>query len=321
MEPLRRYGASGLCAFTLACQVSGGPGPVLLTAPDADDEAIPVQQPPTPTTCTDRVTQDLGVDEIQEAVDRMSPGEVLCFEPGLYEGRIVVRVSGALDAPIELVGLEAPETRGFVIDGDHVTVKGFTIVNPVFVSGYSRAALRLGAGVHVEGSDCLIEGNTIRDVPLPGVNFYAGDRSSARSRGCVVRGNEILRSGTVGIDVVGRNHLIEQNEIHHTLQYPSNWSNPTSGADADGIRFFGEGHVIRDNFIHDITYADPEVTSAHIDCFQTWGPASNMLFEGNTCSIPDPQPYGSSCQLRHGRGAECARWGPDFPQESIHHRL
>jgi len=45
----------------------------------------------------------------------------------------------------------------------------------------------------------------------------------------------------------------------------------------------GSGHIIRKNYIHDIYLTDPGNTYAHIDCFQTWGPAYDTLFEKNRC--------------------------------------
>jgi hypothetical protein len=64
-------------------------------------------------------------------------------------------------------------------------------------------------------------------------------------------------------------NLIENNNIHNTMQ--------------DGIWFFGSNNTYSGNYIHDM--ADGNVT--HVDCFQTWGPASGAIFEGNTCHNPN----------------------------------
>jgi len=78
-----------------------------------------------------------------------------------------------------------------------------------------------------------------------------------------------------GIRVEGDGNIIEENNIHHTNQ--------------DGIWFSGSNHIIRRNNIHDIIQrsSDP-----HIDCFQTWGPAYNIIFEQNICT--NPNTYGSN---------------------------
>jgi hypothetical protein len=52
------------------------------------------------------------------------------------------------------------------------------------------------------------------------------------------------------------------------------------------MRFFGSGHTIRKNKIHDIYLSDPENGRApHIDCVQSWGPACNITFEQNDFSL------------------------------------
>jgi hypothetical protein len=70
--------------------------------------------------------------------------------------------------------------------------------------------------------------------------------------------------------------------------------------DADGIRFFGSHHVIVNNYIHDINHKDlmhytncsdsqaqiDENCWAHIDGFQTWRSAVDILFENNTVILP-----------------------------------
>jgi len=68
------------------------------------------------------------------------------------------------------------------------------------------------------------------------------------------------------------------------------------GFDADGIRFFGQGHTFQSNYIHDILYGplglNPDIgdynDNPHIDCFQTWAgqyyeTAQNILFDRNYC--------------------------------------
>ena len=103
-----------------------------------------------------------------------------------------------------------------------------------------------------------------------------------------MRNNRIYRSGLVGIQLYGRNNLVENNEIWDTIQYHPNWANPPAWADADGIRFFGSGHIVRKNYIHDIRFGIPENVNPHIDCFQTWADtyheaASYIIFEQNRC--------------------------------------
>jgi hypothetical protein len=104
-----------------------------------------------------------------------------------------------------------------------------------------------------------------------------------------------------GIEVSGRNNLIEGNEIWGTIQHhPNNLAQKdATWLDADGMRFFGQGHVIRGNYIHDIHFGNVYDKSGniigvninpHIDCFQTWSgtdqeTASNIIFENNRCDM------------------------------------
>ncbi len=94
--------------------------------------------------------------------------------------------------------------------------------------------------------------------------------------------------GLAGIYVTGRNHQILYNDISHVLMNLSNWDPAESKNDADGIRFFGFGHVFKGNYIHDILIREGN-SKAHIDCFQTWGPAQNITLDGNKC---ENQNYG-----------------------------
>lgn len=69
-----------------------------------------------------------------------------------------------------------------------------------------------------------------------------------------------------GVQVEGRNNIIQNNYIHHT--------------DQDGIRFWGEGHVIKNNKIEKIIQ---RITDPHIDCFQSWRDTKDVLIDGNYC--------------------------------------
>jgi hypothetical protein len=77
--------------------------------------------------------------------------------------------------------------------------------------------------------------------------------------------------------VQGTNNLIDSNDISHTRD--------VNNSDANGVEFFGTGNIFRRNHIHDILLSDSPGQSPHIDGFQTWGPASNIIFEQNIVVI------------------------------------
>jgi hypothetical protein len=81
-----------------------------------------------------------------------------------------------------------------------------------------------------------------------------------------------------GIRVNGNNNIIEKNEISNTKQ--------------DGIWFFGSGNKFSGNYIHDIVDRSKITDDPHVDCFQTWGPAENIVFEKNICDHTNT--YGSN---------------------------
>ena len=84
----------------------------------------------------------------------------------------------------------------------------------------------------------------------------------------------------VGLEIYGCNHVIRGNKIWGTVQRNSR--------DADGIQFFWSGHVIRENYIHEIMFSDPEYVSPDINYFKICGDSNresghDILFEQNWC--------------------------------------
>ena len=129
---------------------------------------------------------------------------------------------------------------------------------------------------------CIIQGAVLGgNVTLDG--FYS--LNSATNSGAIVAngsGNKIINnkiegSCMVGINLYGSANTAENNEILKSRQCAG-----SSGADADGIRYFGANQIMRGNYIHDILY-NATNTTAHIDCFQTWGGASKAAIENNIC--------------------------------------
>ncbi|OGO18784.1 MAG: hypothetical protein A2Z14_00275 [Chloroflexi bacterium RBG_16_48_8] len=225
---------------------------------------------------------------IQHAADVSLPGDRIVVKAGNYSERVQVTRSGTQENPIVFRTEGAVTSRGFTIRADYIHIVGFEITDTEGVIGSNSRAQCVG--VHIEGKGNEIVENNIHDTTCPGVDINAYPHDSAETSFNIVRNNKIYRAGLSGIYIYGQYNLIEGNDISHILQYAPGWINPGSGIDADGIRFFGVGHTIRGNFIHDITFDDPENVNPHIDCFQTWETAIDMLFENNVCRIPKPPP-------------------------------
>ena len=224
---------------------------------------------------------------VQKAADQVIGGDTIIVQAGNYRERVRINRSGTAKAPIIFQAQGAVTIQGFTVEADFINIRGFEITDTPDdpIDGY---------GIWVQGNDCVIEGNYVHYATRGGIVLFAEPGSEARTANCIVRNNRLYRNSLVGIEVYGRNHVVEDNEIWGTIQYHPGWKNPPSWVDADGIRFFGSGHVFRGNYIHDILYSDPENVNPHIDCFQTWGDeyrdvAHDVLMEKNLCENAQAQ--------------------------------
>jgi hypothetical protein len=217
---------------------------------------------------------------IQKAANTMVAGDAVIVQAGDYSSeRVSVTKSGSSGAPITYQAQGTVVMQGFRIIANYITVKGFEISNQL-------QTWQDSIGILVKGSNNQILDNYLHDLIGEGAIYVYGGgttRDTPTTNNNLVKGNRIDHAKTAGIYVEGINSVIESNEISHIIQNPPNTS-ITSTNDADGIRFFGSGHVIRKNNIHDITLDDPGNDNPHIDCFQTWGPATNIIFEQNFCT-------------------------------------
>ena len=243
---------------------------------------------------------------IQKLVNFAKPGDVIMVLEGEYDERIEV----SKPLTIEAVGDVA--IRGFVIQADGVTIHGFTITNLT------------DTGIIVEsGNDGVIENNRFLYNGNSGLKLYNG------TNGWIVRDNLFHRNNINAAEVRGTNHLVEGNEVTDTIQHHP--CVPTvNGADADGFRFHGSGHVFRQNYIHDMpdgragydkTACSIEALAnldndydddSHTDCFQTFGAGSSypaghdILFEGNVCELPFEDEWASGFASKAFQGGDGA---------------
>jgi len=222
---------------------------------------------------------------IQKAANTMLAGDTCRVRAGNYPERVRVSRSGSAGAPLTFQAEGTVTMRGFTIRASYVTVRGFDISD-------TDASWTEGVGIYVEGSNCLLENNYVHYCTTGGIFVASGLQNT-------VRANRAYRNGHLGIRIDGQNSLVESNEVWGTIQHHPKWLPLPSYADADGIRFFGSGHVIRKNNIHDISYDDPLNVTPHIDCFQTFGSnaARNVTIEQNFCEVLTSQ---SPAETGHG---------------------
>jgi len=226
---------------------------------------------------------------IQKAADSARPGDTVLVAAGAYAERIHITHSGAPGQPVTFQGESGAVTQGFTITADYIRVVGFEISNRITL-------FRESYGVYLHGQHDEILDNYLHDLYHDGIMLSGeGDPNSPRVSHNLIKGNRIERAQNSGIHVDGRENLIEANEVAHTIQYPPG-APAWDGADADGLRFFGSGHVFRGNRVHDIVFSDLGNLDPHVDCFQSWGPATNMTFEQNVCDI-DPPAHGGDNEV------------------------
>jgi hypothetical protein len=187
----------------------------------------------------------------------------------------VISRSGTPESPIEIRAEGTVETTGFDLRADYVTVRGFTI-------GGMPAGEENVPGIALAGKGLRILNNRIERPAGDGV----GCATTPGCDGALIAGNTVRGADGTGIGVAGNSIHIEGNDI--------SGSRRIHATDADGIRFFGTGIVIRGNAVHDISDRGyPEGDEPHTDCFQTFDshrpPTIDALIEGNTCRNVDHQ--------------------------------
>jgi hypothetical protein len=213
-----------------------------------------------PPSCSRTVTR---VDEVQAALDAASPGTTVCFTGRELTGTdVTMNRSGAPNAPITLRS-DGATVRSMHITADHAVVEGFAVAG--------------GDGVFLKGADLAIRHNTVHDTQRGGITCEPCTNS-------IIESNTVQHAATSGIWISGQQIAVSHNTISATVA--------RDNGDADGMRFFGNGHRITDNTITDISaegYSNPP----HPDCFQTYdgnsAPTFDVVITGNTCRNVDAQ--------------------------------
>ncbi|PYV76876.1 MAG: hypothetical protein DMG97_03175 [Acidobacteria bacterium] len=221
---------------------------------------------------------------IQRAANTVERGATVIVSTGTYDERVQITRSGSKDFPITYRTQGTVIMGGFTIIASYVRIRGFEITN-------SRTSLPDSTGVFIYGDHNEISNCYIHDILNDGgvVVFGGSGANPTVTNNNLVKNNLIVRARLVGIQVDGQNNVIEGNDVSHTLMNPPG-SVPVSGPDADAIRFFGIGNIIRKNYLHDIHLTDVGNHACfeggggqcpHPDAFQTFGPASNIIIEDN----------------------------------------
>jgi hypothetical protein len=239
---------------------------------------------------------------------------IIAVSAGTYnERRTIAKLKSSKTAPLVIQGPgngteKGPQaqTKGFVIRGDYVTIKGLNITVKEQDENLSGRP-----GIQVEGDYNQIRDNYIHDLWGEGIFIEnpkeaEADNVKAQPTHNTIRANKIVKARmagihvNAGIDAIDEgNTVIDGNEISDTVKFPDKFyirDIKQYQGDADGIRFFGRDLTISNNCIHDIRlgvdeniapspYDKDDTYYPHIDCFQSYARAhvKDIRIERNTC--------------------------------------
>lgn len=271
----------GLAIIISGCTAITG-GP-----PPGDPPAT--QAAPLPAECTSRITEP---DQARDALRRVGPGGLVCLTgDGLSDAELEVTTSGTSQQPITIVA-DGATVRSMNVKADYVVIQGLT--------------LRDGDGLTMTGRGLAVRNNVIYNVTADGVEC----------RECtdtIIESNIVQRADGTGIWISGERITVRNNTVSDSVLR-------TQG-DADGIRFFGQGHRLTGNTIKDIKAAGYGGEGPHTDCFQTYDtpdapPTYDIVIADNVCTNVDVQGLIATNDGR-GRGAPAGQTSITFERNTV----
>src|SRR2546423_379797 len=164
------------------------------------------------------------LEQARSAITAAAPGDTLCFAGvNLADVDLTMARSGPADAPITMVSDGQTTIHQLHIIADHILLQGFTIVG--------------GGELLLEGTGIVAQKNTVRDTVRGGIICASCTDSTIES-------NTVTHATTTGIAISGQRITVRENVVSATV--------PADDGDADGVRFFGNGHRILSNVIQNI---------------------------------------------------------------------
>jgi hypothetical protein len=212
---------------------------------------------------------------IKKALECSYPGDEIIVEKGTYDEQIKFASNRIYSEKDKKLVIRARKKHKASISsvnlkyGDYVTIDGFKLIGGTIDMGGSTGA--------------TVINNYVRDAGV-GIRAHGANGRVA---------NNYMYKCSFGINVSGTNMLVENNEIERLI---------FRKGDADYFRFFGEGHIIRGNYMHGTRQT--EIGTAHVDGFQTFDNngefARHIIIEGNLVEDYYHQGFmGSSSYYNH----------------------
>lgn len=238
---------------------------------------------------------------IKKASETVASGETVVIKEGHYNEYITISQSGTNNENRIIFFSEAlhgARCLGFKTLGNFISIDGFDVEAD---AATNWTGIRVTRGSNVEIINCFVH-----ECPTGGIRVHDGATSAK------IVDNKLEHNGQWGISIISSNCLIEGNEITRTVQYhPKGLEPGFSGADADGMRIFGDNHIIRTNIVKNIGSPDDDGNiDPHSDCIQTWDGGSsarqlmtNAIIEKNFFSVRHPS--GKGIMIDADKGKAC----------------
>jgi parallel beta-helix repeat protein len=234
-------------------------------------------------------TKDLPWKTLQKAADNAKPGQTVVVKEGDYNEYVTITNSGTSNDKRIIFFAEAihgSSCLGFKIQGSYITIDGFDV---------EADGITNWTGIYIDYSSYVDVINCfVHECPIGGIRSIGTENNRFIN-------NILDHNGQCGISLIGSDGLIEGNEIYRSVQYHPKGNEPGfTGADADGLRIFGDNHTIRGNIVENIADpADSGNIDPHSDCIQTWDGGANgrpimtnTIIEGNFFSVSHPSGKG-----------------------------
>jgi hypothetical protein len=213
-------------------------------------------------------TEDLPWKTIQKAANTVLAGDTVIVKTGNYDERVILP-SGKSGTESAKITFKAEPRRTVYMKGfrgdrnNYIRIEGFNIT-------YDAGGW-LGGGIWLDGNNWEIVDNYFYDVAGAAIQ---PTWQSGRSVNNVYLAKNKMYKCNKGFIVSGSNWLVEDNEVERLVYY---------NEDADYSRFFGENHIIRNNYFHGTR--QEEIGTSHVDGFQTFDNngsfARNIIIENN----------------------------------------
>ena len=206
---------------------------------------------------------------IQHAADTVKAGDTVIIEPGHYNERVKLPngLSGTAQGKITFKSAvrRSAYMNGFKSDhNNYIRIEGLSIT-------YTGGSW-LGGGIWLTGNHWEIVDNYFYDTTVAAI--LPTWESGVSTDYAYIANNRFYGCGQ-GMVISGTGWVVENNDMEHLVY--------RGLVDADYIRFFGQDHIIQNNYLHGTLQS--EIGTSHTDAFQSFNnngaTAKNIIIQNN----------------------------------------